>query len=410
MSEVQTLTITRLGAQGDGQADLDTGAVFVPYTLAGERVQAVVTGERGDLTQVVMPSPQRIAPPCPHFGKCGGCKLQHFAHEPYLEWKRATVAAAFMARGLDVAIDPVIACKGPRRRAVLSARQAGKGPLLGFHREGSHELVDLDHCVILHPSIVRALPSVRALIDPLLSRSGEMRVTVTWTLGGLDIALDDVTAKLTPEARARLAATAAGASFSRVSIARDPVYEATAPRLAIGSAEVVVPPGSFMQAVAEMEEEMARLVQAAAGKSKRVVDLFSGFGAFTLRLAQTRRVSAYDSDKAAIAALLHGLRQASGLKPVEAHARDLFREPLSATELKEFDCIVFDPPRAGADAQARMIAKSQVKTVIAVSCNPATLARDARTLADGSYTIECVTPLDQFHYSPHVEAVAVFRR
>lgn len=410
MPETQQVTVSRLGAQGDGVADTAEGPLYVAYTLPGERVSVVLEDGKASLVDVINASADRVSPPCPHFGTCGGCKLQHLRAEPYLAWKREQVIAALAQRGIEAPVAPAVACRGHRRRAVLSARQTSAGVLLGFHREASHELVDLKACVVLHPAIVSALPDVRALISPLLSRSGETRVTLTWTAGGMDIALEDVAAKLTPELRAKIAAAASSAGFARVSIARDPVYQGLVPLLHLGVAEVVPPPGSFLQAVAEMEQEMARLILDAVGKSKTIADLFCGIGAFTFPLAARARVFAADSDKAAVAALLAATRTARGLKPIEARTRDLFREPLSATELRDFDCVVFDPPRAGADAQARMIARSKVKTVIAVSCNPATLARDARTLIDGGYRIESITPLDQFQYSPHIEAVAVFRR
>ncbi len=200
------------------------------------------------------------------------------------------------------------------------------------------------------------------------------------------------------------------ARLARVSISGDMAYEALAPFLTIGAVEVVLPPGAFLQAVAEAEAAMAELIVAAVGKAKKVVDLFSGVGAFTFRLAKASKVLAADSDKVAIAALVAASRKTSGLKPIEAIARDLFREPMSATELNAYDAIVFDPPRAGAEAQAKMIARSKVKTVVAVSCNPATLARDARILIDGGYKLESVMPVDQFLYSPHIEVVAVLRR
>ena len=410
MREPCDLMIARVGAQGDGVAETANGPVFVPFTLAGERVRAVVEGTAGQLVEVLAPSNDRVVPPCRHFTICGGCALQHMATPAYRAWKTKQVAATFRARGLDVVVNDIIACKGARRRAALSARATSAGVLLGFHEAASHDLVDLEECCVLHPSIVAALPKLRALIAPLLSRRGETRVIATWTLGGLDVALEDVAAKLTPELRTGLAKAASSAAVARVSVNGDPVYESLTTALRFGNAEVVAPPGAFLQAVAEMEETMADLVLRAAGKSKAIADLFCGVGAFTFRLAERAKVFAADSDKRAIAALNAALKKARGLKPVEARTRDLFREPLSATELRDFDCVVFDPPRAGADAQARMLARSQVKTVIAVSCNPATLARDARTLIDGGYILESVTPVDQFLYSPHIEAVAVFRR
>lgn len=409
MSETLEVMIARVGAQGDGVAETPRGQIFIPYVLAGERVVAETEGESGRLVSVLQPSPDRIAPRCKHFATCGGCKMQHMAGGAYLAWKRELVASAFRARGIEPPVGEVVACKGPRRRAVFSARQVAS-VLLGFHRAASHDLVDVEECPVLHPSIVAALPKLRALITPLLPRNGDIRATVTATAAGLDVALDDVKAKLTPELRARIAQSAVSAGIARISIARDPVYEGLQPFLVLGRAEPLLPPGVFLQAVAEMEEEMARLVTEALAKSKAVADLFSGLGAFTFRIAERAKVFAADNDKAAIAALSGAVRKAAGLKPIEARVRDLFREPLSATELRDFDGAVFDPPRAGADAQARMLARSKLKTVVAVSCNPATLARDARTLIDGGYTLESVTPLDQFVYSPHIEAVAVFRR
>lgn len=410
MSEVREFEITRVGAQGDGVAETEEGNIFVPFTLAGERIRASVDGTAGHLVEVLTSSGDRVVPPCRHFTVCGGCALQHMAKPVYLAWKKEQVSAAFRARGIDAPLNDVVACRGARRRAVLSARGIGTGVILGFHKSGSHDLVDLDECSVLRPEIVSAFPALRELVAPVLSRRGETRVIATWTMGGLDVAMEDVAAKLTPELRAAIAKVASAARIARVSINGDPVYEGLTPSLRFGRAEAVPPPGGFLQAVAEMEDVLAQLIGDAVGKSKAVADLFCGVGAFTYRLAERAKIFAADSDRRAIAALNTGLKKATGLKPVEACVRDLFREPLSATELRDFDCVVFDPPRAGADAQARMLAKSKVKTLVAVSCNPATLARDARTLIDGGYRLESVTPVDQFLYSAHIEAVAIFRR
>ena len=404
------LRIDRVGAQGDGVADGDSGPVFVPLTLSGELVRADVSGERGRLLSIVESSPDRVAPVCRHFGVCGGCALQHMAAPVYAAWKKAQVVAAFRSRGIDAEVSDVVACTGKRRRAVFSAKRTSSGVVLGFHEAGSHELVDLAMCHVVDERIVAALPALRDLISLLVSRRGELRVTTTWTEAGLDIALEESGQTLTPEIRAHIAKVASQERFARVSISGDVGYEALAPFLTMGAAEVVLPAAVFLQAVAEAEVAMVGLVLAAVGKAKKVVDLFSGVGAFTFRLAKASTVIAADSDKRSIAALSAAARKASGLKPVEAIARDLFREPMSATELNAYDAICFDPPRSGAEAQAKMIARSKVKTVVAVSCNPATLARDVRILIDGGYKLESVTPVDQFLYSPHIEVVAVLRK
>jgi 23S rRNA (uracil1939-C5)-methyltransferase len=410
MSDRQELSITRLGAQGDGIANVGSMPVFVPFTLPGERVLAGVSGERGRLIEVIEASPERIAPVCRHFGRCGGCSVQQLAPEPYLAWKRGLVVSAFESRGLSVDVADVVAPGGKRRRASFSTERTDAGLAIGFHAMASHDLVAIEECPVLEPKIVASLPALATLIAPLLAKRGEGRLTITLTKSGLDVSLAGSERKLTPEIRSRLAGAASQLGFARLAIGDDIVCETLPPFLTFGSAEVVLPAGAFVQAVAEAEAEIVRLVVDAVGKVKSVTDLFCGLGAFTFPLAAKARVSAVDGDQAAIAALGAAAKKTSGLKPITATHRDLFREPLSALELNSHEAVVFDPPRAGAETQAQRIAKSKVKTVVAVSCNPATLARDARHLIDGGYKIQSVTPIDQFVYSAHVEVVAVFRR
>ena len=410
MSARRTFEITRVGAQGDGIAETADGPVFVPFVLAGEQVSAEVAGERGRLISVERSSPDRIAPVCRHFGVCGGCAVQHMARDKYLNWKHDSVVTAFRARGIEANVTPVVSANGKRRRATFSARKTNAGIVIGFHQAGTHELVAIEECPVLEPQIVAALPAIKDLVAPLLSRRGEMRIAVTASLGGLDLNLEDAEKTLSRELRMHLAREAQLARFARVSIDDDPAFEASRPIQRFGRAEVAPPPGSFLQAVADAEAKMTDLILQAIGKVKSVADLFSGVGAFTFPLAEKSRVLACDGDREAIAALQFAAKNTQGLKPIEALVRDLFREPLSGLELKDFDAIVFDPPRAGAEAQSQRIAKTKVKTVVGVSCNPATLARDARVLIDGGYKLESVTPIDQFLYTPHIEAVAVFRR
>ncbi|MFT3731571.1 MAG: class I SAM-dependent RNA methyltransferase [Hyphomicrobium sp.] len=405
------LVIDRLGAQGDGIARLADESIFVPFALPGEVVVADVEGERGRLLQILQPSPDRIAPFCKHFGKCGGCSVQQMASAPYAEWKRRLVIDAFKARGLEIDVDPLQMPDGKRRRAVLVAfRSEAGGAALGFHEAASHNLIAIEECPVLEPKIVAALPAVAKLISPLLSKRGEMRITITLTKSGLDVEVDGAERKLTPEVRTSLASSTSASGISRLVVGGDVVVETLPSFLAFGNVEVALPPGVFVQAVEAAEIEISQRILAVIGKSKKVADLFCGLGAFTFPLASKARVSAFDGSQAAIAALAGAAKKTSGLKPITAVARDLFREPLSPLELNEHDMVVFDPPRAGAEAQSQRLARSKVKTVVAVSCNPATLARDARHLIDGGYKIESVTPVDQFAYSAHVEVVAVFCR
>jgi 23S rRNA (uracil1939-C5)-methyltransferase len=411
MGDTQSVDIARLGAQGDGIAETPSGPVYVPYALPGEQVMAETHGERARLVAVLTASPERVPPVCRHFTHCGGCALQHLERTAYLAWKREIVAAAFAARGIEAPVAHVISVGlGARRRATLSARRTGRGVVLGFHEAKGHDIVDLQECPVTASAIVRALPGLKRLIEPLVSRRLPVRLTVTLAANGLDVAIEDFPGELGADARERLASAAASCQLARLTIAGDTLYQSTVPAVRFGPANVVLPPRTFLQAAPAAESEMVRLVTAAVGSARRVADLFCGLGTFTFPLATTATVLAVDGERQAISALENAAKRTPGVKPIEAKVRDLFREPLSMKELERFDAVVLDPPRAGAAAQAAMLAKSRVGTIVAVSCNPATLARDTRILVDGGYSLERVTPIDQFLFSPHIEAVAVLRR
>lgn len=408
MAETGVVTIQRLGAQGDGVADTGEGPTFVPFALPGERWDLVEGAPPRRLTE----SPQRVAAPCRHFGTCGGCVAQHLADDLYNAWKHDSVVQAFAHRGIEADVAPLRrVATGSRRRAFFGVTRTSDGIALGFREEGQHRLVDLKDCVILDPVIVAVLPQLRELADYVLPRSGAgARVVVTMLDHGLDVSFETETRVQAAEMRQALAQRAVRAGIVRLSVAGEIIMRDAGATLTIGPATIDPPPGIFLQAVPEAEHAMADLILATVGKAKTIADLFCGLGSFTFGLARRGRVLAVDGDKRAVAALEIAIKGAQGVKPITAKVRDLFREPLSPRELDGFDAVVFDPPRAGAQAQCERLAKSKVKTIVAVSCNPATLARDARILIDGGYRLERVVPIDQFVYSPHIEAVATFRR
>ncbi len=411
MGDTQAIDIARLGAQGDGIAETPSGPVYVPYALPGEQVLVEQRGDRARLVAVLSAGPDRVAPQCRHFTHCGGCALQHLERTAYLAWKRDLVATAFAARGIEAPVAHVISVGlGARRRATLSARRTGRGVVLGFYEARGQDIVDLHECPVTASAIVRALPGLKRLVEPLASRRLPVRLTVTLAANGLDVAIEDFPGELGPEARERLAQAAAACKLARLTVAGDTLYQSTVPAVRFGPANVVLPPRAFLQAAPAAEAEMVRLVSTAVGPARRIADLFCGLGTFTFPLATNAPLLSVDGDRQAVAALESAAKRTPGLKPIEAKVRDLFREPLSVKELERFEAVVFDPPRAGAAAQAAALAMSRVPAIVAVSCNPATLARDARILIDGGYTLERVTPIDQFLFSPHVEAVAVFRR
>ena len=404
------LTIDRLGAQGDGIAESAQGPVFVPFTLPGERVRAEMTpdGKHADCIEVLDPSPDRIEPVCPHFGLCGGCSLQHLETAGYLAWKRELVVTALKSRGLDMPVEPARAVRlRSRRRATFSLERRGNDVVLGYRRVRSHDTIGIDTCPILSPRIVAALPALKAMLAPLLGNSREARVAVTETETGLDVSVDGVRPPET--ALGKLADAAQAQGIARLTAGSETVMLAP-PTLQLGRAHVRLPAASFLQASPVAEAEMVALVRQGVGKAKRVADLFCGLGTFSFALAERATVEGYESNAEALAALSDAARHTPKLKPIHVFRRDLFRDPLGWQEFKPYDAVVFDPPRAGAAALAEQLAMSKVKQVVAVSCNPGTLARDLRLLVDGGYTITRVVPIDQFLYSSHVEVVAHLER
>lgn len=407
------LAIETMGGEGDGVA---AGPIFVPFTLPGERVRVQGRGDRRELLEVLAASPERVEPPCPHFFACGGCALQHWAHEPYLAWKADRLRTTLARQHIETQIlTPYATGPGTRRRVTLHARRGSReAARLGYKARKSWDLVDIAVCPISEPAIQAAIPALKRLAAPLFEHpksAPSLHVTLSDT--GLDIDITGVEAKsggLSGDARMQLAERAAEADFARVTLAGEVAYMARSPQVRLGPAVVNLTPGAFLQATRDAEAAMAEFVAGAAAGASRIADLYCGVGTFTFRLAEVAPVHAADFAAEAVQALTAALAGAPGLKGVTAEARDLVRRPVLAEELKKTDVAVFDPPRAGAAEQTAELARSQVARVIGVSCNPATFARDARTLIDAGFRLERVLPVDQFLWSPHIELVGVFQR
>jgi 23S rRNA (uracil1939-C5)-methyltransferase len=408
------LTIDHVGHHGDGVAVSGGQAIYVPYALSGETIEvAPVPGhpDRRRLLQVDAASPQRIAPFCPHFGTCGGCAIQHWDSEHYRAWKRDMVVETLARARIDCEVDALVDAHGlGRRRITLHARMGTHEVLkVGFSAAGSHDIIPVDRCPILDPGLSGALDAAWALAEPLIVIGKPLDIQLTATDVGLDVDVRG-SGPLPPAMIAKLSRLAEQHRLARLTRHGELVLMRTPPTIAMGAAQVTLPPGSFLQATVAGEEALAAQVSEHCKRSKHIADLFCGVGPFALRLAAKSRVSAFDSDAGSVAALQKAATSTSGLKPVKAEARDLFRRPLVPQELRDYDTVVFDPPRQGAEAQAKQLAASKIPVVVAVSCNVTTFTRDARILIDGGYRIEGVTPVDQFRHTPHVELVARFKR
>ena len=410
---VERITIDHVGHFGDGVAFADGQTLYVPYTLGGETVE-VAPGPHPDrrrLLQVEHASPERIAPFCPHFGTCGGCAIQHWEDGRYRAWKRELVVATLAQAKIACDVHPLIDAHGlGRRRITLHARIGTHDVLkVGFSAPNSHDIIPVDRCPILDPGLSGALDAAWAIAEPLKPAGKPLDIQLTATSSGLDVDVRG-SGPLPTAMISTLSRVAEQHQLARMTRHGEMVLMRTPPTITIGAAQVALPPGSFLQATVAGEEALAALVLDHCRRGKHTADLFCGVGPFALRLAAKSRVVAFDNDAAAVAALHKAATSTSGLKPIKAETRDLFRRPLVPQELRDYDTIVFDPPRQGAQAQAQQLAASKIPVVVAVSCNVATFARDARILIDGGYTIEGVTPVDQFRHTPHIELVARFRR
>lgn len=416
------LLVESLGARGDGIARHGEDRVFLPFTLPGDRVRARLEhagseGIAGSVVEVLQPGPGRAEPACRHFGDCGGCALQHLDAGFYSEWKTDLLRAALARKGLsDGTMEPLVPGRpGLRRRADFTALRRREGVTLGFNARMTHRVVDLAECPILLPEIVALIPALRTLCEAILAVAGKAELVVAATDGGLDLLVVDA-GGLGLKRREALVAFADEHDLARVSH-RHPrqggpelVVERRPVTMRFGDVAVPIPPGAFLQATAEGEAALTAVVTEAARDAVTIADLYCGCGTFTFPLAATgAAVHAVDGLDWQIRVVERAARAAI-LNRVTAEVRDLSKRALQPAQLAAYDAVVFDPPRAGAAVQAQALAESNVQTVIGISCNPASFARDARILVDGGFHIERVVPVDQFLWSPHLELAAVFRR
>ena len=401
------LVVERLGHLGDGIAP---GPVYVPMALPGEEVEGEVIDGRMFAPRILTPSSDRVRPGCPHYKACGGCSLMHASDSFVAEWKAEVVRSALKAHGLEAPFRPVITSQSAsRRRATLAGRRTKSGALVGFHGKASETIVEIPNCRLLHPALVEMLPYLVELTVLGASRKGVLSMTVTLTDAGVDLAVTGGKA-LDQTLFSDLAAFARDAGLVRLSWDGEVAIAAAPAQIRIGDAAIILPPGAFLQATADGEAALVAAVGEAVSGARQIADLFSGVGTFTLPLARDAEVHAVEGESALLEALDAGWRRTEGLHRVTTEARDLFQRPLLPDELRRFDAVVIDPPRAGAEAQSRSLGDSSVRTIAAVSCNPVTFARDAHILSEAGFGIEWIQVVDQFRWSHHVELVARLSR
>lgn len=405
------ITIDFVGHKGDGVAHINGEAVYVPFSLAGETVRVEGHDTRRDIAEIVHPSPARTEPICKYFGSCGGCQLQHMDEETYQDWKCKLVTAPLSRVGIDHIPEALLSFQdASRRKCVFNVQHTSHGIRLGFVEKSATGIVAIEHCPILVDAINDQIEALNDLAISLPVSKTALRMSVLATENGLDVALEGGRALSEAERQVLMKKSIAN-GFARLTYEGEIIIKSSEPEIEIAGTRVTPPPAAFVQAVKEAETAMSDMVCEFLKPCKLVADLYCGIGTFALALAENSIVYAVEDSKPALDSLDLAWRQTGGkLKQVKIEHRNLERRPVTFGELKKVDGLVFDPPRAGAELQTRQIAKSRVKKVAAVSCNPTTLARDLEILLAGGFSIKRIVAIDQFKYTPHVEVVVLLER
>ena len=409
--------IDHMGTQGDGVAILENGdKIYVPFVLTGEEVEVDTAPKKpAKLKKVLSPSPARIEAPCPHFGTCGGCSLQHVELETYESFKKQKIQTELLRHGIDFpVVEGVFLPAGTRRRTSLKAKRFGSKVVLGYMAKGTNDLVDVSSCLVLDESLQKLLTPLRNVLSEILGKKHSAEIWMTASKSGVDMKifaenLDNISL----ESRLHLTEFAKEQRLARLTVVYnrfdDPIVQFHQPFEDFSGIVVPVSCDTFLQASLEADSTLADFVRSHLphDENLRVADLFCGRGTLTFACGDAV-VDAYEADRPSLDILAQAAKQSG--KKVQTHLRNLFAEPLAGDELGKLDAVVLDPPRAGAKAQCEALAEGTVSRIIYISCNPASFARDAKSLVNGGYKLVKCVALDQFIYSSHVEVMSVFEK
>lgn len=396
-----TSEILRIAARGDG---VTADGRYFALTAPGDRVAA---------DGAIIPGPHHAPPACPHFPECGGCQLQQLDEASFAQFvtERVTNALSGQQLALPEVMPAHISPSNSRRRASLRAERRGRKVLIGFNAGKSHRIVDMTECAILHPALFALIAPLRALLGPMLREKRAAGVRMTLTDQGVDLLLDGIEAAGLAAAEG-LSRFAEDNALARLSLddglGPQTRWEPEPVTVTLGGVAVGVPHDAFLQATQDGEAALIAAVRDAIGDAPTAADLFSGLGTFALSVVEGRKVYAAEAARDSAFALKGAAGRVQA--PVFVEHRDLYRRPLTTAELDRFGAVILDPPRAGAEEQIRALASSKTPRIAYVSCNPATFARDAKTLIEGGYRMDWVKPVGQFRWSTHVELAAAFAR
>ncbi|MCS7060344.1 MAG: 23S rRNA (uracil(1939)-C(5))-methyltransferase RlmD [Anaerolineae bacterium] len=426
MSKVTTdpvrVELTAMSPGGEAVGRVDGLVIFVRYALPDEIVEAAITHRRrnyarGSATRIVRSSSERVLPRCPHFGVCGGCDWQHADYAAQVRFKTEIVREQLERIGKlsKPTVHPCIPCPLPygyRNHTQVALSADGT---VGYYVAGTHQVTPITTCPILHPNLEKLL---QHLIEARLSRpaglreihlrtgveTGEQMLVFEFESGEPQRLIHHIPAAARPAQTAVCASIPNGDSAVAAG--------AAVLRERIGQTLYTYSPTSFFQVntsmIGPLIENVLRMLE--LGGSERVLELYCGAGLFTVPIAARAAFTlGIESNSAAARDAQRNLNGSSNAAILVADVRRALRD--SRVRDQRWDRIVIDPPRTGVDTETLgLVAALGVSRIVYVSCEPATLARDARRLGDAGYRVVCAQPLDMFPQTHHVETVAVFER
>jgi len=413
-----TVRVESLGGLGDGIARLNGKPVFIPKSIPGDELLVRIIHENRDGLQaqietILTPGPHRIIPPCGYYDICGGCSLQHFSDPYYRDFKTRVLRNSITHAGYsNIPSEVTFISPSTRRRVEFKIDHSGAQPALAYHAPKSHTPVTIKNCLILTPEL-------QSLIGPLNHALSQWQFTptlyalsLTAADSGIDMLLT-VRGELIPP-MPDMKPWCETLGINRISIRTregkpEILAQIKAVEMNLGGYSIPLPPDAFLQATAQGQELLTEAALEACDGNQDVADLFCGIGTYSFAASKLANVHAIEGDAGMVRAMQSSVKT-NAIAALHASQRDLFKNPLKPSELSRFNAVIINPPRLGAKAQCEELARSQIKTITMISCNPATFARDAKILKTAGFDLVSASGIDQFVFSQHLEVVAQFRR
>lgn len=416
--------IDALNNKGIGVSNLNSEPVELPYTIPGETVEFEKHVYRNKLSytisKILNKSQNRVLPPCKYFTVCGGCSLQHLDTDYYKQIKLDSLQQILKKHSIVSENMSPMCQTGPssRRRAIFEAVQKHGIVFLGFKKYHSDQIVNIDSCLLLTKELSGLIPKLKDILKKILSDKEKCKIFVTKADNGIDLVIQTAnTNTIEPNLTEILKEFSLKNGIIKFTIINKVkwhlIYLAEKPHILFDTVAVEVDNHCFLQVSKTSDVILANLINDTFSKIKttkqlQIADLFCGRGTLTIPANKFGNVDSFETEISSVKALKKTIKDSA--LAVNVHQRDLFTKPLEWDELNKYDVVIINPPRAGAKKQAYLLSKSTVKTIIYLSCNPETFSYDTKLILDKNrYRLKDLIPIDQFHWSHHIELLAIFK-